>query len=390
MRHRAGQLRQRRHFFAAVPPSSCFNAGSRTLSPKGVDCARMVARFDAPYQLMMACTAEDSLHGTPPTLPSSSATPLVVPTSAARCPPDERATDGDAVGAIAVLLCLRAQEAHRGLDVVHIGREARVLLLERKSTLATAKPSPTRNSRVLGLVAGAPRAAMQVHHQRRIRGTPAGRCRSSANARPADAGVGDVVEVARGFRRHWLAATSTSRSTWQQPAAPSASCPWPPPRRSVEYGGDELSTSRGNSSRAPPALRELIELSARGLSTGYYRAEQVEAALRGAFGVDTTLIEDQTYSRPNCSSLVEGLAAGTLVGSRRLEPQAHPVRRRCARGSRCGAAGSHHRCGEDPRLLHSSAVRAPRRGARIARALRARSARCGLPALRTDGHAARR
>ncbi len=44
-----------------------------------------------------------------------------------------------------------------------------------------------------------------------------------------------------------------------------------------------------------PALEALIARSARGLSTEDYRAAQVEGALRGAFGVDSRLIEDQTY-----------------------------------------------------------------------------------------------
>lgn len=44
-----------------------------------------------------------------------------------------------------------------------------------------------------------------------------------------------------------------------------------------------------------PALRSLIERSARGLSTTEYRPAQVEGALRGAFGVDTQLLADRTY-----------------------------------------------------------------------------------------------
>lgn len=44
-----------------------------------------------------------------------------------------------------------------------------------------------------------------------------------------------------------------------------------------------------------PALQSLIARSARGLSTAEYRPAQVEGALRGAFGVDTQLINDQTY-----------------------------------------------------------------------------------------------
>ncbi len=44
-----------------------------------------------------------------------------------------------------------------------------------------------------------------------------------------------------------------------------------------------------------PALESLIARSARGLSTQDYRPAQVEGALRGAFGVDSQLVDDQTY-----------------------------------------------------------------------------------------------
>lgn len=44
-----------------------------------------------------------------------------------------------------------------------------------------------------------------------------------------------------------------------------------------------------------PALRTLIAASARGLSVGFYTAEQVEAAVAHVFGVDTQLITDGTY-----------------------------------------------------------------------------------------------
>jgi GNAT superfamily N-acetyltransferase len=44
-----------------------------------------------------------------------------------------------------------------------------------------------------------------------------------------------------------------------------------------------------------PRLCELIARSARDLSKDDYRPEQVEGALRGAFGVDSQLIEDETY-----------------------------------------------------------------------------------------------
>lgn len=44
-----------------------------------------------------------------------------------------------------------------------------------------------------------------------------------------------------------------------------------------------------------PALESLIARSARELSKADYTPEQIEAALRGAFGVDTQLIRDGTY-----------------------------------------------------------------------------------------------
>jgi len=44
-----------------------------------------------------------------------------------------------------------------------------------------------------------------------------------------------------------------------------------------------------------PRLSALIARSARGLSAEEYRPEQVDGALRGAFGIDTQLIDDETY-----------------------------------------------------------------------------------------------
>lgn len=44
-----------------------------------------------------------------------------------------------------------------------------------------------------------------------------------------------------------------------------------------------------------PRLEQLIAASVRGLSTGFYSPEQVEAALDAVFGVDTQLIADGTY-----------------------------------------------------------------------------------------------
>src|SRR5271166_5450493 len=44
-----------------------------------------------------------------------------------------------------------------------------------------------------------------------------------------------------------------------------------------------------------PSLRELIVASVRGLQAEDYSAEQLEAALRTVYGVDTQLISDGTY-----------------------------------------------------------------------------------------------
>lgn len=44
-----------------------------------------------------------------------------------------------------------------------------------------------------------------------------------------------------------------------------------------------------------PALHELIEASVRGLQAGGYSPQQIDAALRGVFGVDTQLVADGTY-----------------------------------------------------------------------------------------------
>ena len=44
-----------------------------------------------------------------------------------------------------------------------------------------------------------------------------------------------------------------------------------------------------------PLLHALIERSIRGLGAADYPREQIDAALEGAFGVDTNLIHDGTY-----------------------------------------------------------------------------------------------
>jgi GNAT superfamily N-acetyltransferase len=44
-----------------------------------------------------------------------------------------------------------------------------------------------------------------------------------------------------------------------------------------------------------PELNQMIALSVRGLSTGYYTPNQIESALKYIFGVDTQLVIDSTY-----------------------------------------------------------------------------------------------
>src|SRR5271170_7576083 len=73
-----------------------------------------------------------------------------------------------------------------------------------------------------------------------------------------------------------------------------------------------------------PTLHRLIEASVRGLQAGDYTQAQIEGALGGVLGLDTQLIEDQTYfiaeSRGDSG---EGVAVGcggwsyrkTLFGS---------------------------------------------------------------------------
>jgi hypothetical protein len=53
-------------------------------------------------------------------------------------------------------------------------------------------------------------------------------------------------------------------------------------------------------------LEKLIALSARTLGVQDYTAEQIEAALRGAFGVDTELILDGTYLVAECEGEIVG------------------------------------------------------------------------------------
>lgn len=63
----------------------------------------------------------------------------------------------------------------------------------------------------------------------------------------------------------------------------------------LEFSADMSIVLRLATHADVPVLAKLIERSARGLSTDDYRAAQIEGALRGAFGVDTQLLDDGTY-----------------------------------------------------------------------------------------------
>ena len=79
-----------------------------------------------------------------------------------------------------------------------------------------------------------------------------------------------------------------------------------------------------------PTVRQLIELSVRGLSVGYYTLPQIESALKYVFGPDTQLIADRTYFVIEHES--EGLVAAagwsrrrTLYGGDQMKSQADPL-----------------------------------------------------------------
>jgi GNAT superfamily N-acetyltransferase len=86
------------------------------------------------------------------------------------------------------------------------------------------------------------------------------------------------------------------------------------------------------------AVEGLIAESARGLSRGDYSARQVEAALGGVFGVDTSLIEDGTYFVAESGGALVGCGGWskrkTLFGGDRyaardegeLDPRTEPAR----------------------------------------------------------------
>jgi len=55
-----------------------------------------------------------------------------------------------------------------------------------------------------------------------------------------------------------------------------------------------------------PAIEQLISVSVRGLSAGYYSPDQIERALIHIFGIDTQLISDGTYYVAEAESQIAG------------------------------------------------------------------------------------
>jgi GNAT superfamily N-acetyltransferase len=86
------------------------------------------------------------------------------------------------------------------------------------------------------------------------------------------------------------------------------------------------------------AIGELIAESARGLGRGDYTGRQIEAALAGVFGVDTSLIQDGTYFVAESAGVLVGCGGWskrrTLFGGDRyavrdaseLDPRTEPAR----------------------------------------------------------------
>lgn len=128
-------------------------------------------------------------------------------------------------------------------------------------------------------------------------------------------------------------------------------------------------------------IRNLIVLSARELSGGYYHAAQIEAAITHVFGVDTTLIADGTYFVAESAGVMQGCGGWskrrTLFGGDQYEcPRLRFLRSRCGRG-------------ENPRVFRSSAVCEEGRWLRLAREVRSGSESCRIQVYGAYVHATR-
>jgi GNAT superfamily N-acetyltransferase len=88
-----------------------------------------------------------------------------------------------------------------------------------------------------------------------------------------------------------------------------------------------------------PELRELIKRSVRELQVDWYTPEQIEAAVHSVFGVDTQLIEDESYYVAEISGQIAGCGGwskrATLYGASQfghsrndtlLDPERDPAR----------------------------------------------------------------
>jgi len=78
-----------------------------------------------------------------------------------------------------------------------------------------------------------------------------------------------------------------------------------------------------------PALKELIPLSARELSRGFYSAEETESAITHVFGPDSRLIEDGTYFVAEEDGRLAGCGGWsrrrTLYGGDQMKPAEDPL-----------------------------------------------------------------
>jgi GNAT superfamily N-acetyltransferase len=78
-----------------------------------------------------------------------------------------------------------------------------------------------------------------------------------------------------------------------------------------------------------PALRDLIPLSVRALSKGYYTSAQIESGLKYVFGVDSQLIADGTYFVAENATHLVGAGGWskrkTLYGGDQSKGEADPL-----------------------------------------------------------------
>jgi len=78
-----------------------------------------------------------------------------------------------------------------------------------------------------------------------------------------------------------------------------------------------------------PTLKELIPISARELSKGFYTPEQAESAIEYIFGVDTQLVEDKTYYVAESGGKIVGCGGWsrrkTMFGGDQMKAEADPL-----------------------------------------------------------------